>query len=181
MTVNVGRRKPLVLMTNPIFSVELSAQSRKLMQTLADHAGGLSVKNSMNLIGMQYRKEVDLIFARKQVRQPNLKWDDLKSKTLADKKRKGFGDKGILERTGELRRSMTVRNHADNITSIGKNYGQFGSSNKYGNYHDDTVSPRNKMPLRNYSIPSESTFGVFLRIIDEDITAQLKHLGVSVA
>jgi len=164
-----------------LFSVELNDESKRLMKALYDHAGGLSVKNSMNLIGMQYRKEVDLIFARKQVRQPSLKWPDLKPSTIADKKRKGFGDKGILERTGELRRSMTVRNHPNNITLIGKNFGQFGSSNKYGNYHDDVESSRSKMPLRNYSIPSETTYGVFLRTIDEDIKAQLKHLGVSVA
>lgn len=166
---------------NSFFSIELNNQSKRLMKELYDHAGGLSIKNSMNLIGMQYRKEVDLIFARKQVRQPSLRWPELKPKTIADKKRKGFENKGILERTGELRRSMTVRNHANNITLIGKNFGQFGSSNKYGNYHDDVESPRNKIPLRNYSIPSETTYGVFLRIIDEDIKAQLLHIGVSVA
>ena len=164
-----------------LFSVELNDESKRLMKELYDHAGGLSIKNSMNLIGMQYRKEVDLIFARKQVRQPNLKWPELKPKTIAEKRRKGFGDKGILERTGELRRSMTVRNHPNNITLIGKNFGQFGSSNKYGNYHDDVESPRSKIPLRNYSIPSETTYGVFLRTIDEDIKSQLKHIGVSVA
>lgn len=134
----------------------------------------------MNLIGRQYRKEVDLIFRRKQVRQPSLKWDELKTKTLDEKRRKGFGNKGILERTGELRKSMTSRNHPKNITQIGKDFGVFGSSNKYGNYHDDTKSPRKKLPLRNFSIPSESTYGVFLRIIEEDISEQLKFLGVQV-
>lgn len=148
------------------------------MQKLADQAGGLSVKNSMNLIGRQYRKEVDLIFKRKQVRQPSLKWDELKASTIADKKRKGYGNKRILERTGDLRRSMTLRNHPNNITEIGKNFGVFGSNNRYGNFHDDIKSPRRKLPLRNFSIPSESTFGVFLRIIDEDIKAQLKSIGV---
>ena len=150
------------------------------METLAAHAGGLTIKNSMNLIGRQYRKEVDLIFARKQVRQPSLRWAKLKPKTLEDKARKGFGSKGILERTGELRKSMTSRNHVNNISTIGKDFGIFGSSNKYGNFHDDTTSPRSKLPLRNFSIPSETTYGVFLRTIEEDISAQLKHLGVSV-
>jgi len=161
-----------------LFSVELSAQSRLLMDKLAAHATGLSVKNSMNLIGRQYRKEVDLIFARKQVRQPSLKWPELKPKTLADKRRKGFADKGTLQRTGDLRRSMTKRNHPNNITQIGRNFGVFGSSNKYGNYHDNIKSPRSKLPLRNFSIPSESTFGVFLRTIDEDIKEQLKFIGI---
>ena len=150
------------------------------MKRLTKHAKGLSIKNSMNSIGRQYRKEVDLIFKRKQVRQPSLKWPKLKPSTLADKKRKGFGGKGILERTGELRRSMTRRNHPNNITQIGKDFGVFGSSNKYGNFHDDIKSPRKRLPLRNFSIPSESTFGVFLRIIDEDIKEQLKFIGVEV-
>lgn len=167
-------------MTINLFDIKLSNKSKELMNRLAKHAGGLTVKNSMNLIGRQYRKEVDLIFARKQVRQPSLKWPALSPKTIKEKRRKGFGNKGILERTGELRKSMTVRNHPNNITQIGRDFGVFGSSNSYGNFHDDIKSPRKKLPLRNFSIPSESTYGVFLRIIEEDITAQLKFLGVEV-
>lgn len=163
-----------------LFSVELSAESKRLMKLLASHAGGLSVKNSMNLIGRQYRKEVDGIFRRKQVRQPSLKWEKLKPATLRDKRRKGFGNKRTLEREGELRRSMTTRNHPDNISEIGHSFGVFGSANKYGNFHDDIDSPRKKLPLRNFSIPSEITFGVFLRIIDEDIKSQLRLIGVEV-
>lgn len=150
------------------------------MNRLAKHAGGLSVKNSMNLIGRQYRKEVDLIFRRKQVRQPSLRWEDITDKTKREKRRLGYGDKGILQRTGELRKSMTNRNHPDNITQIGKDFGVFGSSNKYGNYHDDTKSQRRKIPLRNFSIPAESTYGVFLRTIEEDIVNQLEFMGVTV-
>ena len=137
-------------MSNNLFSVELNAKSRLLMKELAFQAGHVSVKNSMNLIGMQYRKEVDLIFKRKQVRQPSLKWPDLKASTLADKKRKGFGSKNILERTGELRRSMTSRNHPNNITKIGRASAIFGSSVKYGRFHDDVESSRKKMPLRKF-------------------------------
>ncbi len=159
-------------------SVELSAKSKILLDKISAHAGAVSLKNSMNVIGMQYRKEVDRIFARKQVRNPSLKWPELSPKTVADKRRKGFGNKGILERTGELRRSMTVRNHPDNITQIGKDFGVFGSNNRYGNYHDNVSSPRKRLPLRNFSIPSDSTHGVFLRIIEEDLKGQLKHLGV---
>jgi len=162
-----------------LFSVKMTRQSNLLMNRLASHAVGLTIKNSMNSIGRQYRKEVELIFARKQVRQPSLKWPALAPSTLADKARKGYGNKGILERTGDLRRSMTKKGHADNITRIGRNFGVFGTSNKYGNYHDDIKSVRRKLPLRNFSIPSESTFGVFLRIIDEDIKEQLKFIGIT--
>jgi len=167
-------------MTNNLFDIKLNSQSKKLMSQLARHAGGLSVKNSMNSIGRQYRKEVDLIFARKQVRQPKLKWPVLKTKTEAEKKRKGFGGKNILERTGKLRKSMTSKSSPDNISQVGKDFGIFGSSNRYGNYHDDIKAPRNRLPMRNFSLPSESTYGVFLRIIEEDIVEQLKYIGVKI-
>jgi len=167
-------------MTKELFSIELSQKSRLLMKQLEAHATGLSIKNSMNIIGRQYRKEVDLIFRRKQVRQPSLRWDKLKESTLKDKARKGYGNKNTLERTGDLRRSMTSRSHPNNISEVGRNFGVFGSSTKYGNYHDNVTAPRNKLPLRNFSIPSESTFGVFLRIIDEDIKAELEFIGVDV-
>lgn len=157
----------------------MTKQSQALMDRLARHAVGLSVKNSMESIGRSYRKEVSLIFDRKQVRQPSLRWAKLRPKTLQDKQKKGFGSKGTLEREGRLRRGMTSRNHSDNISLTGRNFGKFGSSTPYGNYHDDIKSPRSKMPLRNFSIPSESTFGTFLRIIDEDIKNQLKFIGVS--
>ena len=47
-------------------------------------------------------------------------------------------------------------------------------------FHDDVKARRDKLPLRNFSIPSETTFGVFLRIIEEDIKAQLEFLGIDV-
>ena len=167
-------------MSKDLFTIDLSVKSKALLRQLTIQASTLSVKNSMNSIGRQYRKEVDLIFKRKQVRQPSLKWPDLKSSTLRDKARKGFGGKRSLERTGELRRSMTVRSHPNNITQIGRDFGVYGSSNRYGNFHDDIKSPRGRLPLRNFSIPSESTFGVFLRIIEEDIKEQLKSIDIEV-
>ena len=163
-----------------LFSIELSAKSRLLMKKLTGHANTLSVKNSMNLIGRQYRKEVKRIFKRKQVRQPSLKWKELAPSTLANKRKKGFGNKEILERTGNLRRGMSSKNHSDNISKTGRAFGQFGSENEYGNFHDDIKKPRKRLPLRNFSIPSETTFGVFLRIIEEDIKTQLEFLGIDV-
>lgn len=163
-----------------LLSVELTTKSKLLLNRLAIHGNTLSVKNSMNLIGRQYRKEVGLIFKRRQVRDPSLRWADLKPSTLKEKKRKGFGNKRTLERTGNLRQGMTSRGHSDNISKTGRNFGVFGSKNKYGNFHDDIDSSRKKMPLRNFSIPSQSTFGVFLRTIDEDIKAQLRIIGVEV-
>ena len=166
-------------MSKDLFSIKLSKKSEFLMKELSFHADHVSVENSMDLIGRQYRQEVRLIFKRKQVRQPSLKWPDLKKRTLADKEKEGYGHKGILERTGNLRRSMTGKAHPNNITKIGSVSAEFGSSVEYGNFHDDTESPREKLPLRNFTIPSDTTYGVFLRIIDEDLKAQLKLIGVT--
>ena len=105
-----------------LFSIELSAKSRLLMKKLTGHANTLSVKNSMNLIGRQYRKEVKRIFKRKQVRQPSLKWKELAPSTLANKRKKGFGNKEILERTGNLRRLAEVTDDSYRTDRRGRDY-----------------------------------------------------------
>lgn len=163
-----------------LISIELSKETKRLMGVLRNHAGTLSVKNSMNLIGNQYRKEVGLIFKRQQRRDPSLRWKKLKPKTIADKIRKGFGNKRILERTGAGSRSMTSRNHSKNISQTGRDFGRFGSRNEYMHFHDNVKARRKTLPLRNFSIPSETTHKVFLRTIDEDIKGQLRLIGVSV-
>lgn len=165
-------------MTKEFISIKLSKTSEELLKKVMLHVEALDLSNSMESIGRSYRKEVDLIFQRKQVRKPSLKWPKLKESTLREKRRLGFGDKNILERTGRLRKGMTSRNNSENITIIKSHTGQFGSSNPYGNFHDDIRSPRRKLPLRNFSIPSDSTFGTFLRIIDEDIVNQLDSIGI---
>ncbi len=167
-------------MTKPAISIELSQETKRLMALLRFHADTLSVKNSMNLIGRQYRQEVKGIFKRQNPRPKGLKWAKLKPKTVREKKRLGFGSKGILERTGTLLGSMTQKNHAENISETSHFSGLFGSKVKYGIFHDDEESSRSVLPLRNFSIPSEKTQRVFLRIIDEDIKAQLERIGVDV-
>ena len=115
-------------MSKNLLSVELSRESKRLMNLLRTHAGTLSVKNSMNLIGRQYRQEVKGIFKKKQARKTGLKWDKLTDKTLKQKKKLGFENKGILEREGTLLRSMTQKDHADNISEVSHFSGLFGSS-----------------------------------------------------
>jgi len=163
-----------------LISIELSKESKRLMQLLKSHVGTLSVKNSMNLIGRQYRQEVKGIFKKKQARKTGLRWQKLKKKTLKEKERLGYGNKGILERKGTLLNSMTQKNHAENISDVNHFSGSFGSNVKYGVFHDDATSTRSVLPLRNFSIPSETTYRVFLRIIDEDIKSQLEFIGVDV-
>lgn len=153
------------------------------MRSLEKHAGTVSVKNSMESIGRSYRKEVKRIFLRAQRRQPSLKWKELKDKTVKQKRKLGLSEiraNRPLDRTRNLRFGMTRKNHGDNISDVTHKSGQFGSLNDYGIFHDNTEDERKKLSLRNFSIPSESTFGVFLRIIEEDVKAQLEFLKIDV-
>lgn len=158
--------------------VKLTAESERLLGKIYQHAGALSLKNSINSIGKAYRREVLLIFKHKQPRDITLKWKPLAPATEREKRRLGFGDKGILERTGKLIRSMTVEGASGNINEVGRLSGRFGSDVNYGIYHDNLTAPRRKLPLRNFSKPSDSSYNSWLRIIDTDIQRQLGLLGV---
>jgi len=164
-------------MSTNAFDIKLSKQSQKLFDRLEKHAGFVSVLNSMKLIGISYRKEVKAIFERKQVRKPSLRWKKLDPvyKKIKDKKYPG---KNILEATGKLKRSMTVLGFSDNISKVTHKSGSFGSSVPYGNYHDDTKSPRKTLSLRNFSLPSKTSYGAWLNIIESDLSAQLRRIGI---
>lgn len=166
--------------TKPPFDLKLNDHSKRLLERLSNHAGHVSLKNSMRVIGMSYRKEVKGIFERKQVRDPSLKWPHLALSTEIAKYRAGFGDQPMMVRTGELKKSMTNEGAEDNISSYGHDFAFFGSSVEYGIYHDNLDEPRKKLPLRNFSQPSESTYGSWLNSIDADLKGQLRRIGVAV-
>ena len=159
--------------------LKLSKQSQELLDRLEKYAGFVSVLASMKVIGISYRKEVKAIFERKQVRKPSLKWEKLDPiyKKIKDKKYPG---KGILEATGTLKKSMTVSGAFGNISKTTHKSGSFGSSVSYGDYHDNTTKPRKTLPLRNFSLPSESTYGSWLNTIESDLSAQLERIGIVV-
>lgn len=166
-------------MKSPSVKLTLNKQSEELLNRLEKYAGHVSVLNSMRVIGISYRKEVKAIFERRQVRSPSLKWQPLdeKYKIRKDKKYPGTD---ILEADGTLKKSMTVLGAKDNISRITHKSGSFGSSNPIGNYHDDTESPRKKIPLRNFSLPSVTSYGAWLNIISADLSAQLRRIRVIV-
>jgi hypothetical protein len=162
------------------FSIELDAKTKKIMSNLYRGAGAVSLKASLIAIGISYRKEVKGIFERKQVRDPSLRWPDITIATDKAKTRAGFGSEPILVRTGKLKKSMTIKGSEGNIDEVGHDYGFFGSSIPYGNYHDNLDEPRHKMPLRNFSQPSESTYKSWLNTISTDLINQLARQGIMV-
>lgn len=167
-------------MTDRPVDLQLSSQTKALMERVKKHAKHVSLKNSFRVIGMSYRKEVRKIFEQTQVRDPSLKWPHLSLGTEIAKYKAGFGDKPMMERTGKLKKSMTTLNADGNIAKFGHASAQFGSSVDYGVYPDNLDAPRHKLPLRNFSQPSESTYGSWLNTIDSDLTSQLKKAGVDV-
>lgn len=165
--------------TKAPIDLQLNENSKMLLAKLGKYAKSVSLKNTMRAIGISYRKEVKAIFERKQVRSPELKWDPLAPSTQREKEKKGYGDKGILERRGVLKKSMTVENAKGNINRYGHSYGMFGSSIPYGVYHDNLDEPRKQLPLRNFSQPSESTFLGWINTLNSDLKNQLKRIGVN--
>lgn len=166
--------------TRTPIDIQIDPRSKALLAKLERHAKGVSLKNSFRVIGMSYRKEVKGIFERKQVRDASLKWAELADSTKREKARLGYGDKGILERSGRLKKSMTSAGHKDNISVYGHHSAFFGSKVPYGNYHDNLDEARKVLPLRNFSQPSITTYGSWLNTIDADLKGQLKAIGVSV-
>lgn len=74
------------------------------------------------------------------------KWKDLADSTKADRKRKGYSpEHPILERTGDLLRSLTSPGTADAILQITKAGLTIGSSVPYAKFHQTGTG---KMPAR---------------------------------
>lgn len=158
-------------------TIELSKETKDMFEKLKKHSKDVSLIVSMKLIGNSYRKEVGMIFERKQVREPSLRWPPL-NKKYATRKRKKYGEKPILQATGNLKKSMTEKGALGNINITRKFRASFGSSIDYGNYHDDIKEPRSKIPLRNFSLPSKTTYGTWEMIIDSDIKGQLNRIQI---
>jgi hypothetical protein len=166
--------------TRAPIDIQLDAGTQRVLELLKKHAGAVSLKNALRAIGISYRKEVGKIFDKKQVRDPSLKWPDLAASTIAAKKRLGYGDMPMMQRTRDLRTSMTNEGSKGNIARYGHTNAEFGSTIPYGNFHDNLNEERTKLPLRNFSQPSVSTYGSWINTLQADLTNQLKAIGVSV-
>jgi hypothetical protein len=62
-------------------------------------------------------------------------WKPLAESTLREKRRLGFGSRGILERTLTLERSLTERGDPNMILEVSPDELAFGSRVGYGRYH----------------------------------------------
>jgi hypothetical protein len=156
--------------------IKLTRKSEKLFKDMAK-AGFTSLRESFKRIGDSYRKDVKLIFNKKQPRDPSLRWKPL-SPAYAERKRKKFGNKPILRATDRLYKSMINRENPENIQNIKRDSAEYGTSVPYAIYHDKIGTPRQKIPLRNFSIPSDITVKGWTRLISADIKGQLKKLGI---
>jgi hypothetical protein len=158
-------------------SLELTTQSKRNLRKLAKMQK-ISLRGGFKSIGASYRKEVKGIYNKQQPRLSGLRWPDL-SEDYAEQKAREYPGAPILVASGRLRDSMIKLNHPDNISKIGKLSASFGSSVPYGTYHD-SLSPRRKLPLRNFSIPSEGRLENFRKVLEVTINKQFKANGIEV-
>lgn len=112
-----------------------------------------SLKVPFNAIARDFQKSRKAIF--------NLKgpggYPDLSPKYKIQKQRILGQIYPILKLSGDLEKSVTDRNDSDNITRVGNDSLELGTSIEYGIYHQSD-DPRLKIPLRKFLfIGPEST------------------------
>lgn len=75
-------------------------------------------------------------------------WEPLKASTLADKQRKGYGSRGILERTLDLEESLTGRTGRFSIYRVTADELEVGTSDPKAKYHHSKLPRRSNLPRR---------------------------------
>ena len=164
------------------FSIKLTPESQKKIEDLA-RAGKLDLRPTLNVIGIGYRKEVDMIFDHQQPRGEGQRWpqlsDNPEGKGYATWKEKHYPGAPILVRSGDLKDSMVTRGAKGNISIIGKTGAVFGSSIPYGIYHDSD-GPRTRLPRRNFSEPSDKRRNIWIKQIEDDVRHNFEVNGIKV-
>lgn len=157
------------------FDIKLTPASQRIIDRLAK-AGKIDLRPTLNVVGIGYRKEVQQIFSKQQPRGEDMRWAPL-SKRYGDWKAKNFPGQPILVRTGALRRSMTQQGAPGNITAISKTSSIFGTSLRYGIYHDEGAK---RLPKRNFSEPSERRARIWRNQLEKDIRHNLEKQGIKI-
>ena len=157
------------------FDIKLTKESKKKIDHLVK-AGKVDLRPTFKVIGIGYRKEVDMIFSLQQPRNEGMRWQKLDDK-YAEWKDRHYPGQPILVRTGDLKQSMTKKGASGNITAISKNSAVFGSSIYYGIYHDEG---RGRMPKRNFSEPSDRRRLIWLDQIKKDVVHNFESNGIDV-
>lgn len=147
-------------------------------------SGDLDLRPTLAVIGIGYRKEVALIFDHQQQRDSGLRWPQLSDnppgKGYKTWKDRHYPDVGILVRTGTLLASMTEEGAEGNITVISRFGATFGTSISYGIYHD-SEGPRNgRLPMRNFSDPSDARQEIWAEQIRDSIIHNFNVHGIQV-
>lgn len=160
-------------------SIKLTPESQAKVDGLIK-AGKLDLRPTMEVIGIGYKKEVRQIFDKQQPRTVGERWKALSPDYKAWKDRH-YPGAPLLVRTGRLKESMITEGAPGNINIIGKNGAVFGSSIRYGIYHDQPDGATNgKMPRRNFSEPSERRMSIWMQQIEKDIIHNFEVNGISV-
>lgn len=157
------------------FDIKLTPASQRLVNRLAK-AGQIDLRPTLNVIGIGYRKEVDLIFGKKQARGEGDRWAPLSEK-YAKWKSIHYPSAPILVRTGALKKSMINKGSTGNITAISKTSAIFGSSISYAIYHDEGAK---RLPRRNFSEPSERRLQLWKNQLSDNIVHDLERQGIEV-
>lgn len=160
------------------FDIKLTPASQRLIDRLAK-AGQIDLRPTMEVVGIGYRKEVQMIFSRQQPRGEDMRWASLSEKYAAWKA-VHYPGQPILVRTGALRQSMTTKGAEGNITAISKTSAIFGTSIRYGIYHDSDKPRKGNLPRRNFSEPSERRIQIWQGQIEKDIRSDLEKQGIKV-
>lgn len=160
-----------------LFDIKIDPKSQKLIDNLAA-AGQIDLRPTMDVIGIGYRKEVELIFEHQQPRNEDFQWAPLSVKYAAWKAIH-YPGQPILVRTGALKASMTQLGAPGNITIITKTGAVFGSSISYGIYHDSD-QPRSRLPRRNFSTPSDNRITIWQNQLQDAIVHNFQQNGIEV-
>lgn len=159
-------------------SFEPTPETRKIIENISK-AGKFSLRQIFGTIGDIYRKEVKMVFDRQQPRGEGMKWPPL-SPEYASRKLKKYGNKPMLRATDTLYDSMTEEGSKGNISTISENDMTFGSTVHYGIYHDNMIDARKKIPLRNFSEPSERGVARMKTTLEIAIIKQIENSGIKV-
>ncbi len=160
------------------FDIKLTDESQKIIENLAK-AGKIDLRPTLNVIGIGYRKEVNLIFDKQQPRAEGLRWKPL-SEAYAIQKAKDFPGAPILVRYGTLKESMTIKGAKGNISIISKTSATFGTSVPYGIYHDSDKPRNSNLPRRNFSEPSDRRRAIWVEQVRKDIIHNFEVNGINV-
>jgi len=157
------------------FSIKITPESQRKIDSLAK-MGKIDLRAIFNVIGIGYRKEVSLIFDKKQARGVGLRWAPLSPK-YAERKAIEYPGAPLLVRTGRLKDSITKKGALGGINIINKTQAVFGTTVPYGIYHDKGGK---KIPKRNFSDVSERRKQIWIDQIENDIIRSFNLSGISV-